>query len=44
MPTRQELILQFMYFLTANSDTVVSNAEQVYNLAANLADEYLSKQ
>ena len=44
MPTRQELILQFMYFLSANASTTVGNASQVYQLACNLADEYLKNQ
>ena len=44
MPTRQELILKFMLALCENQGTVVSNTAMVYDLAVNLADEYLRRQ
>ena len=44
MPTREELVLMFMVALCENEGTVVSNTQMVYDLAANLADEYLRRQ
>ena len=41
MPTRIEMIFQFMVTLTANSNVLVNDPQQVYQLAAGLADEYL---
>ena len=41
MLTRIEMIFQFMVTLTANSNVQVNDPQQVYQLAAALADEYL---
>jgi hypothetical protein len=41
MPTRQELILQFMLALAANS-VVIKEAKDVHKGACMLADKYLS--
>ena len=41
MLTRIELIFQFMVTLSANSNVQVNDPQQVYQLAAALADEYL---
>ena len=43
MLTRQELILQFMLALSANSN-VQQQSSYVYQLASNLADEYIKQQ
>jgi|LakMenEpi03Aug12_release.lakeMendotaPanAssembly.Ray.scaffolds.fasta_scaffold4937051_1 hypothetical protein len=44
MPTRNELIFQFMISLAANGNIQVTDANYVYRAAANLADEYLKHQ
>ena len=41
MPTRQELVLQFMLSLSENPDVTIGNPLQVRELAEALADEYL---
>jgi hypothetical protein len=41
MPTRQELVLQFMMALASNS-VVIKDAKDVYEGACILADQYLS--
>ena len=43
MLTRQELILQFMLALSANSN-VQQQPSYVYQVASNLADEYIKQQ
>lgn len=44
MPTRNELIFQFMIALASNSSAQVGDANYVFRLASNLADEYLKHQ
>lgn len=45
MPTRYELILQFMLALAGNSDvtTRAHTPKHLYMLASDLADEYISR-
>jgi hypothetical protein len=44
MPTRTELIFQFMISLAANGSIPATDASYVYRVAADLADEYLKNQ
>lgn len=44
MPTRNELIFQFMISLASNASVQVGDANYVFKLASNLADEYLKHQ
>lgn len=44
MPTRQELILQFMLQLAANASIQVADAQYVYRVASDLADHYIGIQ
>jgi predicted transcriptional regulator len=44
MPTRQELILQFMLQIAANGSVQVTDAKYVHNIACNLADQYIKNQ
>jgi hypothetical protein len=44
MPTRNELILQFMTALAANGNVACTDANYVYRIACNLADEYIKSQ
>jgi len=44
MPTRQELILQFMLQLAANSSVQVTDSKYLYRIAFDLADQYIGQQ
>jgi hypothetical protein len=44
MPTRNELILQFMTALAANGNVACTDAKYVYRIACDLADEYIGNQ
>jgi hypothetical protein len=44
MLTRQELILQFMLQLAANGSVQITDAKYVYDIACNLADQYIKNQ
>jgi hypothetical protein len=44
MPTRNELILQFMTALASNGNVPVLDAPYVYKVACGLADEYIKSQ
>ena len=44
MPTRNELIFQFMISLASNASVQVGDANYVFKLASNLADKYLKHQ
>lgn len=44
MPTRNELIFQFMISLAANGSVQATDASYVYRIASELADEYLKNQ
>lgn len=43
MPTRQELVLQFMIALCENSTTNLGSPAEVYIVAESMADQYLAK-
>jgi hypothetical protein len=44
MPTRNELIFQFMISLAANGNVACTDASYVYRVASDLADEYIKHQ
>jgi hypothetical protein len=44
MPTRQELVLQFILQLAANASIQVTDAQYVYQIACSLADQYIGQQ
>lgn len=44
MPTRNELILQFMTALASNGNVQALDASYVFKLACGLADEYIKSQ
>jgi hypothetical protein len=44
MLTRSELIFQFMVSLASNGSVQVGDANYVFRLASNLADEFLKNQ
>jgi hypothetical protein len=44
MPTRNELILQFMTALAANGNVACTDAQYVYRIACDLSDEYIKNQ